>query len=67
MYCAPKQEVKGMVDQIVKLMAAVAGQSEEKVRKESRAEAEKFFAQRGEQMPSDLLLNTSSQQKPRAS
>lgn len=66
MYCAPKGEAKGMVEQIVKLMAAVAGQSEEDMKKECRKEAEKFFAQRGEEMPSNLWLNADAQQKPRA-
>lgn len=66
MYCASKEEAQGMVEQIVKLMAAVAGQPEEDMRKECRAEAERFFAQRGEQMPSNLWLNADAQQKPRA-
>ena len=62
MYCTPEDEAKEMVEQIVQLMAAVSRQPDEKLKKECRAEAEKFFAQRGEKMPSNLWLNTDARQ-----
>ena len=55
-----------MVELIIQLMAAGSGQSDEDLKKECRVEAEKFFAERGEKMPSNLWLNADAQQEPRA-
>jgi hypothetical protein len=66
MHCAPKGEGKAMVEQINQLMATVSGQSDEEFKRACRTEAEKFFAARGEKMPSNLWLDTDSRQEPRA-
>lgn len=65
MYCAPREEANGMSEKVQELMAAVCGLSDDEFRRRCRTDVEKFFEQRGEQMPSNHWSNVDSRQEPR--
>ena len=66
MCCAPPEDAKGMVEQTAKFAAVVSGQSDDEFRRQCRTNAQKFFEQRGECMPSNVWMNADPQPESHA-